>query len=475
MADLRRQRPHRFRRRLTAAFIVVAAVSSGALAVLTYTVTSGQRWRNFERNSHNEVRVALALAPSDLDEQGFERMQAAYEKRSGTDTVALAGDRTYTSAVTLTAADVPAAVRDGSSDDLVTVRATREGHDYLVVGGDGPDGSRYAFFFALDQVQESLAELRTVLAVGWVLVVGLAAAVGHLVARRTLRPVRQAAEAATAIAGGLLDTRLPSVGEDEFRAWADSFNDMADALEAKIAELHRAAERQRQFTADVAHDLRTPLTGMAVTAELLEGRLDDLPPSARRAGTVLVRDVQRLRDLVLDLLELSRLDAGADPVLAEPLDLATALTTTLDALRPPPGVTLEVVVEPGITVSAERSRFRRVVTNVVGNAFAHGGGAVHVRVRREGRDVVLTVEDDGPGIDPRRAEHIFDRFYKSDSSRAEGGSGLGLAIAREHARAMGGDVTVDPGAGEGATFSIRLPVSSPAPASPSAPAAVAPG
>lgn len=457
MAEPRPARPHRFRRRLTAAFIVVAAVSSGALAVLTYTVTSGYRWRNFERMTHDEVQIALALAPDELDAQSFERMQAAYEKRSGTDTVALVGDRTYTSAITLTAADVPVTVRDGPVGELVTARTTREGHDYLVVGGDGPDGSRFVFFFALDQLEESLAELRNVLAVGWVVVVALAAAVGHLVARRTLRPVRQAAEAATAIAGGLLDTRLPSAGEDEFRAWADSFNDMVDALEAKIAELRRAAERQRQFTADVAHDLRTPLTGMAVTAELLEEHLDDLSPPARRAGTVLIRDVQRLRDLVLDLLELSRLDAGTDPVLAEPLDLGTALATALEVLRPPSGTVLDVEVEPGLTVSAERARFRRVVANVVGNALTHGGEDVQVRAARDGLDVVVTVADDGPGIDPEQAEQIFDRFYKSDSSRARGGSGLGLAIARQHARAMGGDVTLDHAAPGGAAFAIRLP------------------
>lgn len=463
MAEPRPARPHRFRRRLTAAFIVVAAISSGALAVLTYTVTSGYRWRNFERMTHDEVEVALALAPAELDEQSFERMQAAYEKRSGTDTVALVGGRTYTSAITLTSADVPAEVRDGPAGELVTVRSTREGHDYLVVGGDGPDDSRFVFFFALDQLEESLAELRSVLAVGWVVVVALAAAVGHLVARRTLRPVREAAEAATAVASGLLDTRLPSAGEDEFRAWADSFNDMVDALEAKIAELRRAAERQRQFTADVAHDLRTPLTGMAVTAELLEEHLGDLPPSTRRAGAVLVRDVQRLRDLVLDLLELSKLDAGTDPVLAEPLDLGTALATALEVMRPPPGTTLDVEVEPDLAVSAERARFRRVVANVVGNALTHGGGTVRVRAARAGPDVVVAVADDGPGIDPERAEKIFDRFYKSDASRAHGGSGLGLAIARQHARAMGGDVTLAP-ADRGATFVIRLPTATdPAP------------
>jgi signal transduction histidine kinase len=457
----RRSRPHRFRRRLTAAFVVVAAVSAGALAVMTYTVTSGYRGRSFERMSRSEVEIALALAPDELDEQSFERMQAAYEKRSGTDTVALAGDRTYTSAFALTSSDVPAEVRDGTPGELATTRVSREGRRYLVVAGDGPDGSRYVFFFAMEQLEESLEELRIVLLGGWVVVVAVAAAAGTLVARRTLRPVREAAEAATAIAGGLLDTRLPSVGEDEFRAWADSFNDMADALEAKIDELHRAAERQKQLTADVAHDLRTPLTGMAVTAQLLEDQLDELPPNARRAAAVIIRDVQRLRELVLDLLELSRLDARADPVRAEELAVATALRTTLEPLSIPASTRLRIDVPDELVVCAERSRFRRIVTNIVSNSLAHGGEHISVEARRHGDEVVIRVHDDGAGIDPAQAARIFDRFYKSDASRAQGGSGLGLAIAREHARAQGGDLELDP-EGRGTTFTLRLPVADPA-------------
>lgn len=458
MAESHPPRPHRFRRRLTAAFIVVAAVSAGGLALLTYTVTSGYRWQSFERMSHDEVRIALALAPDQIDDRGFERMQSAYEKRSGTDTVALVDGRTYTSAINLTAADVPDEVATGPPDELATTRATREGHDYLVVAGDGPSGGRFVFFFALDQLQDSLRELRTVLLAGWALVVTLAAMAGHLVSRRTLRPVREAAEAATAIAGGLLDTRLQPGGEDEFRAWADSFNAMADALQAKIDELRRAAERERQLTADVAHDLRTPLTGMAVTAQILGTRLDELPEPSRRAAAVLVHDVERLRELVFDVLELSRLDAGADPVRAEVLDLRTALATAVDTLRLPDGIELTLSIQEDLQIEADRARLRRIIANLVGNSAAHGGRTITVSTRREGAEVGIEVHDDGPGIDADRAERIFDRFYKSDASRTHGGSGLGLAIAREHARAMGGDIDLDPGPGRGATFTVRLPV-----------------
>ncbi len=462
MARRRPRRPHGFRRRLTAAFILVAAISAGGLAVLTYGVTSSYRWGSFERVGKEQARVALALAPDRLDDPSFEHMQAAFEKRSGMDTVALVGGRTYTSAVGLTGDDVPddvllpTDIAPGEEPDLAVTDTSREGHDYLVVAGDGPDGARYVFFFAKDVPQASLRELRTVLAWGWLVVVALAAAVGHLVARRTLRPVRQAAEAASALAGGLMETRLPAEGEDEFRAWSDSFNDMADALQATIEELRRTADRQRQLTADVAHDLRTPLTGMAVTAQVLEEHLDELPAPSRRAAAVLVRDVDRLRELVLDLLELTRLDEGADPVLAEPLDLRAALDTTLDALPLPDGVAVAVDVPAGLGVSAERGRLRRVLSNLVANAAVHGGRSVTVAARREGDTVRVDVHDDGPGIDPERAERIFDRFYKSDASRAQGGSGLGLAIAREHARAMGGDIVLDPGPGRGATFTLLL-------------------
>lgn len=405
----------------------------------------------------SSVELALVLAPSQLDDDGFARMHAAYQKRSGADTIALAGDLSYTSAVALTAADVPEEVRAGPPGEPVAARVSRDGHDYLVVGGDGPDGSRYAFFFALDQIDDGLRELRAVLVVGWVLVVMMAAAVGHLIAVRTLRPVREAAEAAAALAGGLLNTRLLSQAEDEFGAWADSFNEMADALEARVDELRRSADRERQLIADVAHDLRTPLTGMAATAQLLEDRLDDLPVTARRAATVIVRDVERLHELVLDLLELSRLDARADLVRAELLDVRAALVTVVDGLRLAEETVLRVDVEEGLVVTAERARFRRIVGNIVANAGVHGGRHVTIAARRDGDQVAITIRDDGPGVDPERAEQIFDRFYKGDSARAGGGSGLGLAIAREHARAHGGDVEVDPGPGRGAAFTVRLP------------------
>jgi len=454
-----RPAPRRFRRRLTAAFAVTAALSSGLLAAITYGAASGYRWRNFREMTQDEVRVALALSPRTLDASSFERLLGAYEKRSGTDTIAITAEgRVYSSSALLGAGDVPPALLDGEPGALKFTDVDHDGKSYVLVGGTGASEVHYVFFFSLDQLESSLAELRAVLLSGWLVIVIGSLAIGHVVAGRTLRPVRQAADAAAALAGGLLDTRLDVTdAKDEFGVWAESFNTMADALEAKIDELARAAERERQFTSDVAHDLRTPLTGMAATAVLLQDHLDDLPEASRRPVAVLVNDVARLKDLVLDLLELSRLDAGAEPVDAEALDVAVAMRATIDSLKLPADIDVTVTSEPGLWVVAARGRFRRVLGNLVANAATHGRGAITVSAQQRGSEIIIEVFDDGPGIPDDDFERIFDRFYKSDESRAAGGSGLGLAIAREHARAQHGDITAARRPEGGARFALTLP------------------
>ena len=143
---------------------------------------------------------------------------------------------------------------------------------YVLVGGNvvGTDTHLY-FFFPEDELWSELADLRNILLAGTVLLVLLAAGAGALVARRTLAPVARASEAAQSIAEGLLETRLPVEREDEFGAWAQSFNEMAEALDAKISALAAAQERERRFTSDVAHELRTPLTALVAEAEALDG------------------------------------------------------------------------------------------------------------------------------------------------------------------------------------------------------------
>ena len=165
---------------------------------------------------------------------------------------------------------------------------------------------------------------RNILAGGVAIVVLLAGLVGAVLARRTLRPVARASDAARSLAEGLLETRLPVEGRDEFGSWAQSFNEMAAALETKIADLSAAQARERRFTADVAHELRTPLTALVGEASLLAEHLESMPPESRRPAELLVADVGRLRNLVEDLMEISRFDSGQESVHAETVDLGRA-------------------------------------------------------------------------------------------------------------------------------------------------------
>jgi two-component system sensor histidine kinase MtrB len=279
----------------------------------------------------------------------------------------------------------------------------------------------------------------------------LAALVGAVLARSTLRPVARASTAARSLAEGLLETRLPVEGRDEFGAWAQSFNEMAAALEAKIGELQAAQARERRFTADVAHELRTPLTALMGEASLLADHLDEMPPESRRPAELLIADVARLRKLVEDLMEISRFDAGAESVHAEDVDVAALVRAAVRARGWGDRVRLE---GDGLQVTSDPRRLERIVANLVDNAFEHGGTRVIVSIGPG----TVEVADDGPGIEPEHLPHLFERFYKADASRSGRGTGLGLAIAQENARLLGGELEIASEPGRGSRFTLRLPV-----------------
>lgn len=448
---------HRFRRRLTATFVLVAAVSAGVVAAVTIVLAHEYRWRTVRSAAADEARIAIAAAPETLNPTTFHRLRAAYQQRADADLIAVQGGTVFSTRSGLDLADVPAELTgDEVADEPRTAETTVNGQSALVVRMDGPNGGRYYVVHSLQQLRGSLSELATSALVAWAVTVLAAGAVGQVVARAALRPVAATAAAAEAIASGELDTRLPVAGRDEFGVLAASFNNMADAVHDLIRQLERAAARERRFTADVAHELRTPLTGMSASASVLREQLDDLPAPVRRPMAVLVNDVDRLRELVFELLELSRLDTATDAVEAEPLRIADAVAAVCaDGFRRDAGVRTEIADDA--VVLAEPPRLRRILGNLVDNAILHGRGAPSVRAGREGDEVLVSVVDDGPGIAPDDLPYVFDRFYKSDRSRASGGSGLGLAIAREHARAMGGDLTAANEPGRGARFTLRLP------------------
>ena len=303
-------------------------------------------------------------------------------------------------------------------------------------------------------MRHELSVLRNVLLGGVGILVLLAALAGAVLARSALRPVARASTAAHSLAEGLLETRLPVEGRDEFGAWAQSFNEMAAALEAKIGELQAAQARERRFTADVAHELRTPLTALMGEASLLADQLDRMPPESRRPAELLIADVARLRRLVEDLMEISRFDAGAESVHAEEVDVPALVRATVRSRGWDDRVRLE---GDGLRVTSDPRRLERIVANLLDNALEHGGSVVSVRIGER----TIEVADDGQGIAPEDLPHVFERFYKADVSRSGGGTGLGLAIARENALLLGAELAVVSEPGAGSRFTLVLPVAEP--------------
>jgi signal transduction histidine kinase len=249
---------------------------------------------------------------------------------------------------------------------------------------------------------------------------------------------------------------VPVTSNDEFGTWAQRFNRMAAALAETIGRLEAAQTQNRRFVADVAHELRTPLAALVAEASILREHLDELPPDSRRAGELLVDDVARMRTLVEELMELSRFDAAAERIAAEPIDLGRLVRSVVAARLPE--AQLRLPDEP-LIVETDQRRLERILGNLLDNAREHGGGAdAQVTLEVAPEELVLAVADRGPGVPPERLGQIFERFYKADPSRAGGSSGLGLAIAAEHAALLGGVLRAVNRDGGGLRIELHLPV-----------------
>jgi two-component system sensor histidine kinase MtrB len=447
------------RRRIAVAFAVSVAAATGALAVGSYLIVRSARLDDSANRAVSQARFNLSFAATVTSNDA---LLAAYRTRGDFCSVILPGEGVPVRSGPFCpgAGQVPAGLRRLiAGGRLGRERVHIAGRHEIAVGGPVP-GRREAvvFFYDEQQVWDDLTALRNVLAGGWLALSLLAAIGGGLLARRVLAPVADASSAARSMAEGRLDTRLPVSGSDEFADWAAAFNEMADALEATIAKLSDAERRERAFTANVAHELRTPLTALLAEAQLLFDQSGSLPGEQRRITELLLHDVDRLRHLTDELLEISRLDAGTEGTQTELLDAGGVIRAVVAA----GGWTDDVAIDAGrLLISTDRRRLERILTNLVANAVRHGGAGVRVTATAEEDVLRIAVSDQGPGIPPEYLPHVFDRFSKGDRSRSADGSGLGLAIAREHASLLGGSLSAESTEGAGATFTLRLPVAGP--------------
>jgi two-component system sensor histidine kinase MtrB len=340
---------------------------------------------------------------------------------------------------------------------------------YLVVGSPipltfgGTLGLYYLFPLTYEQQAADLVQT-TVAATGIALVL-LLAVLAALTTRLVVRPVRLAARTAQRLSAGLLDQRMEVHGEDDLALLAASFNQMAENLQRQIIRLEEMSRLQRRFTSDVSHELRTPLTTVRMAADLIFTAREDFNPAVARSAELLQAELDRFEDLLTDLLEISRFDAGFAVLDAEPTDLVatvTRVTDQLSALAGRCGVALDVHVPDGpVIAEADPRRVERILRNLVGNAVEHGERApVEVTLAAEENAVAVTVRDHGIGLQPGEEKLVFNRFWRADPSRARqtGGTGLGLSISLEDARLHGGWLEVWGQPGQGAQFRLTLPV-----------------
>jgi signal transduction histidine kinase len=247
--------------------------------------------------------------------------------------------------------------------------------------------------------------------------------------------------------------------DDEVGELATTLEEMLEALDAARGETEATLQRQREFVADASHELRTPLTSVLANLELLADHVEG--EDAREAVASALRSSQRMRRLVADLLLLARADAGRS-VPHRPVDLAQVLVEVAAELEPLAERGehhLTISAHERIVVDGARDELHRLALNLIENALRHTPAGTHIRaaLAPAGEEVVLTVEDDGPGIPEELRARLFERFVRGQGDSG-GGSGLGLAIVRAVALSHGGEVAVEPGGdGRGARFVVRLP------------------
>lgn len=353
----------------------------------------------------------------------------------------------------------PGTIKRSSSD---------EGEPALIVGKRLYDvnGKPYQLYylFPFTQEEKSLSLVKGTLTTAGVFVVVLLGAIAWLVVRQIVTPVRMAASISERLAAGVLQERMKVTGEDDIARLGEAFNKMAQTLQVKIQQLEELSRMQRRFVSDVSHELRTPLTTVRMAADVIHEARDGFDPVTARSAELLFGQLDRFESLLADLLEISRFDAGAAALEAEPIDLRDVVNRVVEGALPladRKGSRLLVRGgEQPVIAEADARRVERVLRNLVVNAVEHGEGRdVVVRLGVAGGAVAVAVRDYGVGLKPGEAARVFNRFWRADPARARttGGTGLGLSIAVEDARLHGGWLQAWGEPGGGSQFRLTLP------------------
>ena len=315
----------------------------------------------------------------------------------------------------------PADEGDGLPYHLYWQRVTLDGDPYLVGGtrviGGGPTGYMLK---SLASERDDLNSLAWSLGIATALALVGSALLAQAAASTVLRPVQRLGEAARRLGEGKLDTRLRVSGTDELADLARTFNSTAESLEERVEDLSSREAASRRFVADMSHELRTPLTAITAMTEVLEDEADNLDEMIAPAVHLVVTETRRLNNLVENLMEVTRFDAGTARLVLDDVDVADMVTACVDARAWLDAVELDA--ERGIVARLDPRRLDVILANLIGNALKHGGSPVRVSVRTAddgspAGELVVEIRDHGPGIPEDVLPHVFDRFYKASASR----------------------------------------------------------
>lgn len=361
------------------------------------------------------------------------------------------GDRWFSSSLDVGQADLPTPVQ----------RAVADGHAALG-WNDTPDGravvvgvplpavdAQYYQQAVTTELTATLDTLRVVLGIVALLTALAGAVLGRWAARRVISPLDDVADAAAKIASGSLTTRLDSTDDPDLATIVASFNSMVDAVNERIA-------RDARFAADVSHELRSPLTALVTSVDVLERRRAGLSPPAQQALDLIHRDLDRFQRALQDLLDLGRMEAGASTLVLVEVDVRDLVLHATEAVGVEPH--LVTMPEVGARVRVDKAAMHRALVNLLENAALHGGGVSAVGLEVRGDRALVTVDDEGPGVPPGDRTRIFERFVRGGSRGSLPGTGLGLSLVAETARVHGGAVwCADGSGGAGARFCVELP------------------
>ena len=451
------------RTRLTLTFALGAAVLSASLAFITFGLT---RQNLIDQRQDSAVTRAFANAdrlsielPSTTTPIAVTRSLNALSHPNAANAVLASGGRWYaTNGSAFDQQSIPESlIVMVAGGQAARMRTPVNGSTQLIVGVPVPDlSAQYFESVPLADLQHTLNGLATTLLIASVLTTIAGALIGYWASRRVFAPLLDVGKAAGAIAGGRLDTRLPEGVDPDLDLISRPFNEMAQALEDRI-------ERDARFASEVSHELRSPLMTLAASIEVLENTRDDLPERARTALELLSADIDRLQQLVEDLLEISRFDVGAITLHLEEVLVVELVYQSVSILGGGGVPVIHDVDTEDLIVRVDKRRFGRVIANLLDNANRYAGGATSVTVERTGNLIHISVEDNGNGVPEDERDIVFDRFSRGSEGgnrSNDTGVGLGLALIDEHVRLHGGRVWVEDrrDGDHGARFVVELPL-----------------